>query len=70
MLALSGQQEILGYEMDPFYDKYVSFIQARFDWFLQPDDLPITQRLYWLLILFRTTDPDPKKMLLYCEQVI
>ncbi|WP_019637633.1 winged helix-turn-helix domain-containing protein [Paenibacillus fonticola] len=70
MLALATQQDVLGYELDPFYAVYLKFIQGDIAWFLQADDLPLQTRLYWLLILYRGTNPEPKQLLSYCEQAI
>ncbi|GAA0137408.1 hypothetical protein YSY43_42490 [Paenibacillus sp. YSY-4.3] len=70
MLALATQQDILGFEMDPFYIVYLKFIQGDIPWFLEANDLPLQTRLYWLLILYRGMNPEPGQMLRYCEQAI
>ncbi|MGG4552869.1 winged helix-turn-helix domain-containing protein [Paenibacillus humicus] len=70
MLALATQQDILGFELDPFYVVYLKFIQGDIAWFLEADGLPLQTRLYWLLILYRGTNPEPKQILRYCEQAI
>src|SRR5690606_1073148 len=70
LLALATQQDILGFELDPFYVVYLKFIQGDIAWFLEADGLPLQTRLYWLLILYRGTNPEPKQILRYCEQAI
>lgn len=35
MLALETQQDVLGFEMDPFYQVYLRFIQGDIPWFLE-----------------------------------
>lgn len=70
MLALATQQDILGFEMDPFYTVYLKFIQGDIAWFLQAEEIPLQNRLFWLLILYRGTNPEPEKILNYCKQAI
>ncbi|AHV96034.1 winged helix-turn-helix domain-containing protein [Paenibacillus sabinae] len=40
MLALARQQDILGYELDPFYSAYVRFVQGDLEWLLTLARLP------------------------------
>ncbi|WP_055105358.1 winged helix-turn-helix domain-containing protein [Paenibacillus ihumii] len=70
MLALATQQDILGFELDPFYTVYLKFIQGDTAWFLEADEVPLQTRLYWLLILYRGTNPPPEQVLRYCEQAL
>lgn len=70
MLALATQQDILGFEMDPFYAVYLKFIQGDIAWFLEAGDLPMQTRLYWLLILYRGMNPEPEQLLQYCKQAL
>lgn len=68
MLALSTQQDVLGFEVDPFYQMYIRFIQGDFNWFIRTNDIPIRERLYWLLLLYKGTAPAPEKMLDFCKR--
>ncbi|MFX3635973.1 MAG: winged helix-turn-helix domain-containing protein [Candidatus Pristimantibacillus sp.] len=68
MLALSTQQDVLGFEVDPFYRIYIRFIQGDFNWFIHTNDIPIRERLYWLLLLYKGTAPAPERMLNFCER--
>ncbi|NGM82722.1 winged helix-turn-helix transcriptional regulator [Paenibacillus sp. 7124] len=69
MLALARQQDILGYELDPFYSAYVRFVQGDLEWLLTGGDIPDFERAYWLLLFFIITG-EPKDSLNYCEQVL
>lgn len=69
MLALARQQDILGYELDPFYTVYVHFVQGDVRWLLEGGGLPTSERVYWLL-LFHLFAGEPKASLDYCERVL
>jgi len=57
MLALSTQQDVLGFEVDPFYRMYIHFIQGDITWFTSDNGIPVRERLYWLLLLYGGTAP-------------
>lgn len=67
MLALSTQQDVLGFEVDPFYQMYIHFIQADFTWFTNSNEIPAREKLYWQLLLYKGTSPSPELMLTFCE---
>ncbi|WP_310551507.1 winged helix-turn-helix domain-containing protein [Paenibacillus glufosinatiresistens] len=65
MLALARQQEVLGYEIDPFYAWYIHFVEGDLEWLLG-DTLPLTERIYALL-LFAMTGLQAEESLRYAE---
>ncbi|MEK4512785.1 winged helix family transcriptional regulator [Paenibacillus anaericanus] len=67
MLALETQQDVLGFEMDPFYQVYLRFIQGDIPWFLGAEEIPLQERLYWLLLLYRGMSSDPNDVLRKCQ---
>ncbi|QJD84599.1 winged helix-turn-helix domain-containing protein [Cohnella herbarum] len=69
MLTLARQQDVLGYELDPFYAVYVHFVQGDLDWLLNTVEAPIGERFYWLL-LFYIFSGNPAMGLAICEQVL
>ncbi|HEY4392118.1 MAG TPA: winged helix-turn-helix domain-containing protein [Paenibacillus sp.] len=69
MLTLARQQDVLGFELDPFYSVYVHFVQGDLEWLLTTDEVPLNERFYWLL-LFYIFAGDPKQKLALCEQVL
>ncbi|WP_025692655.1 winged helix-turn-helix domain-containing protein [Paenibacillus zanthoxyli] len=69
MLALARQQDVLGYELDPFYSVYVHFVQGDLEWLLSGGDPPGSERTYWLLLFFMFAG-EPKDSLNYCERVL
>ncbi|UHA74661.1 winged helix-turn-helix domain-containing protein [Paenibacillus sp. 481] len=69
MLTLARQQDVLGYELDPFYSVYVHFVQGDLEWLLHTDEVPLSERIYWLL-LFYLFSGDPKQKLVFCEQIL
>ncbi|GKU77834.1 winged helix-turn-helix domain-containing protein [Paenibacillus sp. L3-i20] len=70
MLTLSSQQDILGFEIDPFYRIYIHFIQGDISWFTNSEDIPVRERLYWMLLLYRAARPHPEQMLNFCKRVL
>lgn len=69
MLTLARQQDILGYEMDPFYSVSIHFVQGDLEWLLNTDEVGMDERLYWLL-LFYIYSGDPKTRITFCEKVL
>jgi len=69
MLTLARQQDVLGYEMDPFYSIYIHFVQGDLEWLLNTDEVGIEERFYSLLICYIFLG-DPKNKLDFCEQVL
>ncbi|WP_339317177.1 winged helix-turn-helix domain-containing protein [Paenibacillus sp. FSL R10-2734] len=69
MLTLARQQDVLGYEMDPFYSIYIHFVQGDLEWLLNTDEAGIEERFYCLLICYMFLG-DPKHKLEFCELVL
>lgn len=69
MLTLARQQDVLGYELDPFYSAYVRFVQGDLEWLLNTDEVPLSER-YYSLLLFYTLTGNPREKLALCEQVL
>lgn len=67
--TLIAQQEALGIEVDPFYQKYLHFLSGDLSWFINNDDLPSGDRLYWMLILYSMI-ASPKEGLQLSEKVL
>ena len=70
MQALAVQQETLGFELDPFYRLYLRFLEADIAWFLETDEAPEAERLYWMLLLYRFISPDPGRCLTLLEHAL
>ncbi|CAM2857531.1 helix-turn-helix domain-containing protein [Paenibacillus sediminis] len=47
MLALSTQQEVLGFEVGPFYRMYMRFIQGDINWFIGVNGIPVREKLFF-----------------------
>ncbi|MFF2912677.1 winged helix-turn-helix domain-containing protein [Paenibacillus sp. NPDC057934] len=69
MQILARQQDVLGYELDPFYAVYVHFVQGDLKWLLNTTEAPLTDRLYSLMLFFMFTG-DPAERLASCELMI
>lgn len=69
MLTLARQRDVLGYELDPFYSTYVHFVQGDIEWLLNTDEVPLTERVYWLLLYVMFLG-EPEKKIRYCEQAL
>lgn len=69
MLILGRQQEVLGYELDPFYAVYLHFVQGDLEWLLVTEQYPWESRFYYLLLIYSYTG-NPAQRLAYCEEVL
>ncbi|RCX16453.1 transcriptional regulator [Fontibacillus phaseoli] len=70
IMALAAQHEVLGFEIDAFYRRYIRFIQADIKWFVETGEVHPRERLYWLLLLYWATAPDSARVLGYCEAAL
>lgn len=70
IMALASQHEALGFEMSPFYQRYIRFMTADIRWFMEKCEVPPQERLYWLLLLYTGIEPDPERVLQYCESAL
>lgn len=70
MLTLAGQQDILGYELDPFYLVCTHFVSGDLQWLLETDEVGLEERLYYLLLFYIFSGDDPNTRLALCEQVL
>ncbi|RAV06641.1 winged helix family transcriptional regulator [Paenibacillus sp. YN15] len=69
MLILARQQDVLGYELDPFYAVYLHFVQGDAAWLLRTQEYPWKSRFYFLLMFYIYTG-DPSQRVAYCEKVL
>lgn len=69
MLTLARQQDVLGYELSPFYSIYLHFVQADLKWLLNTEQFPLRERYYFLLLFYMFTH-DPKQGLDLCRRVL
>ncbi|MFF2019233.1 winged helix-turn-helix domain-containing protein [Paenibacillus sp. NPDC058177] len=69
MQTLARQQDVLGYELDPFYAVYVHFVQGDLEWLLHTTEAPLRDRLYSLMLFFMFTG-DPVDRLASCELML
>ncbi|GGG00249.1 hypothetical protein GCM10010912_51430 [Paenibacillus albidus] len=69
MLALARQQDVLGYELAPFYSIYIHFVEGDLEWLLYTQEVPLAERMYYL-VLCHAFLGEPEKSLRYCEQVL
>ncbi|MBH5320941.1 winged helix-turn-helix transcriptional regulator [Paenibacillus sp. GSMTC-2017] len=70
MIALATQQDVLGFELNPYYLMYIHFIQGDISWFIHSSDIPMQERFYWMLILHRLTTSDAVRTLDFCERAL
>lgn len=69
MLTLARQQDVLGYEMDPFYSVFIHFVQGDFEWLVNTDEGRGEEQFYFQLLCYLFLD-DPKSRLDFCERVL
>ncbi|HBU81389.1 MAG TPA: winged helix family transcriptional regulator [Paenibacillus sp.] len=65
MLTLLDQQEALGIEVDSFYQLYIHFIVGDLEWLITTTEIPLEERLYWLLIFTHALIEPSESLLLY-----
>ncbi|NGZ76263.1 winged helix-turn-helix domain-containing protein [Saccharibacillus alkalitolerans] len=69
MLSLAEQRQQLGFELNAFYRLYIHFIKGDLGWFLDKEEAPMSERIYWLLLFDMFADtPQPKASL--CERAL
>ncbi|WP_312114822.1 winged helix-turn-helix domain-containing protein [Brevibacillus reuszeri] len=61
MQTLSANQEVLGFQMDPFYAMYMRFITGNFAWFVEDKTAPMGDKLFYLFHLYHMTEMDSRK---------
>lgn len=69
MLALAEQQERLGIRLDPFYAVYIRFVMGDWKWLLQTEEAPISERLYYLLLIYAMIG-NCKRALDFCQSAL
>ncbi|MFM9328423.1 winged helix-turn-helix domain-containing protein [Paenibacillus mesotrionivorans] len=69
MMILARQQDVLGYELDPFYAVYLHFVQGDVEWLLRTEEYPWKSRFYFLLLFYMYTGDSGQRMA-YCETVL
>ncbi len=69
MMILARQQDVLGYELDPFYAVFLHFVQGDVEWLLRTEEYPWESRYYFLLLFYMYTG-DSGQRLDYCKTVL
>lgn len=70
LMTLASQQQVLGFEIEPFYHMYLKFILYDLDWFIDDQSFAINDKVYWLLLLHSTLQQDITPTLKLCEKVL
>ncbi|MED4572991.1 winged helix-turn-helix domain-containing protein [Brevibacillus agri] len=59
--TLAANQEVLGFQLDPFYAIYIRFVTGDFAWFVADDDTPLSEKLFYLFHLYHMTEMDAEQ---------
>ncbi|WDF51839.1 winged helix-turn-helix domain-containing protein [Paenibacillus sp. KACC 21273] len=70
LMTLAAQQQVLGFEIEPFYHMYLKFILYDLDWFIEDQSFSINDKVYWLLLLHSTLQQDITPTLELWEKVL
>lgn len=70
LLALAKHQEELGIAIPPYYRMYNHFIEGDIDWFLETDEMPLSDRLYSILAFYFMIHFEQEKSLRFAEKVL
>lgn len=63
MQTLAANQDVLGFSLDPYYDKYLHFIRGHFAWFVENSSVPIPEKLFYLFHIYYMAVTDPLQAL-------
>lgn len=69
MQTLAAHQEVLGIQIDPFYEKYMRFISGDFAWFVENMSFPLSEKLFYLFHIFYMTETDVHRSLELLEKL-
>ncbi|WP_172256186.1 winged helix-turn-helix domain-containing protein [Saccharibacillus deserti] len=69
MLALAAQHRALGFRLDSFYGLYLHFVEGDLRWFLENEQTPMSERIYWLLLFELFVDTPGRKSEI-CERAL
>ncbi|MCQ4088030.1 helix-turn-helix domain-containing protein [Saccharibacillus sp. JS10] len=69
MLALANQKQMLGFELNVYYELYIHFVEGDLQWFLETSEPPMRERIYWLLLFYIFVNTSEHKSEL-CEQAL
>ncbi|WP_281869580.1 winged helix-turn-helix domain-containing protein [Brevibacillus parabrevis] len=67
--TLAANQEILGFQLDPFYAMYIRFVAGNFAWFIEDTDSPMSEKLFYLFHLYHMTELDGRKTIHVFQEV-
>lgn len=71
LLTLARQQDVLGYEMDPFYRVCVHFVEGDLAWLLFTEEVGLQERLYYLVVFYLFMGGGQAgERLAFCERVL
>ncbi|USG64847.1 winged helix-turn-helix domain-containing protein [Brevibacillus ruminantium] len=70
MQTLSANKDVLGFSIDPFYEVYLRFVSGDFGWFLKAEDVPLEDRLFYLVHLYLLIEEDKGKAIALCQKVL
>ncbi|WP_432776164.1 winged helix-turn-helix domain-containing protein [Brevibacillus gelatini] len=68
--TLAAHQEVLGFQLDPFYATYIRFVTGDFAWFVADDDTPMGEKLFYLFHLYHMTEMDAWKTMQMFQTVV
>lgn len=57
ILTLAGQQDVLGYRLNPHYGVMIHFVRGDWKWLLETEETPVLERLYYLLLMRICMEP-------------
>ncbi len=70
MQTLVSNQEVLGFDIDPFYSVYTHFVSGDFLWIVDTEELTFWQKSVYLVHLFSATRLDPQASVYYYERLL
>lgn len=59
--TLYANQQVLGFQMDPFYATFLRFVKGDFSWFVEDKSEPMSDKRFYLFHLYHMTEMDSQK---------
>lgn len=69
MQTLSTHKEVLGFQLDPYYDVYLRFISGDFAWFVENTSFPLPEKLFYLFHIYYMAETDVQQTLSLIKRV-
>lgn len=68
MHTLASHQDVLGFQLDPFYEVYLPFVRGDFSWFVR-HPFPLPEKLFYLFHVYYMVQADARASLQILDKI-